>query len=198
MVREGKRAQNTVGEWQKKREKQIFFFLKKHEKKGISVLGEELAVSYTRWLSVFGYVAVKVGLKFTQNIWFYSNNIIWGVVNLLVMHNSVWGEGQGRMHAVLWMPLFTHARVCAALLMRTFLQVFYVWQGEGESASAEGSDKGRSKRALPREFSIYTVVRVSLLCLDSHYLHIVCVCPSLPPLFTDHSWADHWLHLSGA
>lgn len=62
---------------------------KKHEKKGISVLGEELAVSYTRWLSVFGYVAVKVGLKFTQNVWFYSNNISLGVVNLRVMHNSV-------------------------------------------------------------------------------------------------------------
>lgn len=86
MVREGKRAQNTVGEWQKKRERQI---KKKHEKKGISVLGEELAVSYTRWLSVFGYVAVKVGLKFTQNVWFYSNNISLGVVNLRMMHNSV-------------------------------------------------------------------------------------------------------------
>lgn len=45
-------------------------------------MGEELAVSYTRRLSVFGYVAVKVGLKFTQNVWFYSNNISFGVVNL--------------------------------------------------------------------------------------------------------------------
>lgn len=34
------------------------------------MLGEELAVNYTRKLSIFGYVAVKVGLKFTRNVWF--------------------------------------------------------------------------------------------------------------------------------
>lgn len=56
------------------------------------MLGEELAVNYTRQLSIFGYVAVKVGLKFTRDVWFYSDNIILGAVNLQVMRHSVQGE----------------------------------------------------------------------------------------------------------
>lgn len=67
MVREGKRAQNTVGEWQKKRKRQIKKKKKKQERKGISVLGEELAVGNTRHFSIFGHDAVKAELKFTQS-----------------------------------------------------------------------------------------------------------------------------------
>lgn len=64
MVREGKRAQNTVGEWQKKRKRKV---KKKQERKGISVLEEELAVGNTRQFSIFGHDAVKAELKFTQS-----------------------------------------------------------------------------------------------------------------------------------
>lgn len=110
------------------------------------MLGEELAVSYTRWLSLFGYVAVKVGLEFTQNVWFYSNNISLGVVNLRMMHNSVWGEGQSRMHAVLRMPLFTHARVCVwHNLWGPFCKYFMFDKGRGREQVQKEAIKGGRK-----------------------------------------------------
>lgn len=67
------------------------------------------------------------------------------------------------------MPLFTlqaHVRGISYEFFFVKVKHFMFDKGRGERTRAEGSDKGRSKRALPREFSIYTIMCVC-----------VCVCP---------------------
>lgn len=62
----GKKSPKHCGRVEKK-EKEADLKKKKQEKKGISVLGEELAVGNTRQFSIFGHDAVKAELKFTQS-----------------------------------------------------------------------------------------------------------------------------------
>lgn len=78
------------------------------------MLGEELAVGNTRQLSIFGYDAVKAELKFTQNVWFCSNNnnVLFGV-SPEVMHNRAQGEirpGQDERCPINAFVYFTHMR----------------------------------------------------------------------------------------